>query len=508
MRRKTDCVWSSGVQQDAGPAVRRDWFVRKAVPDMGRRFAAAWLALLIPLTVSVNCVGAQGQSDPGSLMGLSAAYERLIQQVSPSVVQILATGYGPMETEGQNNTGLVLGRQHTLGSGVIIDPDGYVVTNAHVVSGAQEIRVVLPPQQTSGAAVEQAAGFRARTLPARVVGVAAGIDLALLKVDATGLHALPLANYADLRQGEIVFAFGSPAGLGNSVTEGIVSAVARQMDPDSPLIYIQTDAAINRGNSGGPLVNAQGQLVGINTFILSESGGSEGLNFALPSGLVAVAYRQLRRYGHIHRGQVGIAAQTITPALAEGLGLARDWGVIVSDVLPGGPADKAGVQPQDIVVSVDGRAVNSLPVFLYRSLVHPAGQPLALTVLRGSRVVKFTMPVIEPRHPIDELMSVVNPKTNLVPQLGILGIDVTSKLGSMVDDLRVRSGVIVVARADTPGVPNLGLRTGDVIHAVNGRPIQSLDELRNALGGIKPDGAVVLQIERAERLNYLAFRAQ
>lgn len=503
-----NCACSDGVKRDTSLRLSREPLGWRRVFGTSRLLATACLVSFPLLMVVARRDYAQSQSRTGSIVQLSAAYERLIQQVSPSVVQILATGYGPTEAGGQNNTSLVLTRRRTLGSGVVIDPDGYVITNAHVLTAAQEIRVVLPPQQISGAVVQEPAGFRARTLPAQVVGVAQEIDLALLKVDATALHALPLANYADLRQGEIVFAFGSPAGLGNSVTAGIVSAVARQIDPDSPLVYIQTDAAINPGNSGGPLVNAQGQLVGINTFILSESGGSEGLNFAIPSGLVAVAYRQLREFGHIHRGQVGIAAQTITPMLAEGLGLARDWGVIISDVLPGGPADKAGVEPQDIVLSVDGRPVNSLPVFLYRSLVHPAGQPLDLAVLRGTQVLKFTMPVIEPRHPVDELIGTVNPKTNLVPQLGILGVGVTSKLGSIVDDLRVRSGVIVAAKADTPGGPNLDLTTGDVIHAVNGKPIQSLDELRSALDRIKPDGSVALQIERGGRLTYLAFRAQ
>ncbi len=473
------------------------------------RFAAALFVPIILVMAGVCGECAQATSTAGSLIPLSAAYERLIRQVSPSVVQILATGYETAQGASQSdNAGLVLSEQQALGSGVIVAPDGYVVTNAHVVRNAQQIRVVLPPQQSSGAAVGAPGGFRARTFPARVVGIAPEIDLALLKFDATGLQALPFAQYADLRQGEIVFAFGSPAGLGNSVTAGIVSAVARQIDPDSPLVYIQTDAAINPGNSGGALVNTQGQLVGVNTFILSESGGSEGLNFAIPSGLVAVAYPQLRKYGHIHRGQVGIAAQTITSALAEGLGLARDWGVVVSDVLPGGPADKAGVKPQDIILSVDGRAINSLPLFFYSSLVHPAGTPLALQVLRGSQTLKFTMPVIEPVHPLDPLMSIVNPQNNLVRQLGILGMDVSSKLGDIVQDLRVPSGVIVIARAPEPGSPNLGLTTGDVIHAVNGKAITSLNELRNAMDGIKPDAAVVLQVESDGRMSYLAFHAQ
>ncbi|HTV55278.1 MAG TPA: trypsin-like peptidase domain-containing protein [Terriglobia bacterium] len=472
------------------------------------RFSATLLVPAALLVASGKCGCAQDQPSDGSLLRLSAAYERLVRQVSPTVVQILATGYGTAQTGNQDNAGLVLSKQQALGSGVVVDPDGYIVTNAHVVRGAQQIRVVFPPQQSSGASVRAPGAFRLRTVAARVVGLAPEIDLALLKVDMTGLRSLAFARYADLHQGEIVFAFGSPAGFTNSVTAGVVSAVARQIDPDSPLIYIQTDAAINPGNSGGPLVNAKGELVGINTFIVSESGGSEGLNFAIPSGLVAVAYPQLRKYGHIHRGRVGLAAQTITPTLAEGLGLARDWGVMVSDVLPGGPADKAGVRPQDIILSVDGLAVNSLPVYLYSTLVHPAGEPLALAVLRGSQVLKFRMPVIEPVHPLDPLMSTVSPETNLVRQLGILGIDVSSKLGDMVQDLRIPSGVVVIATAPEPGSPDLGLSTGDVIHAVNGNTIRSLDELRSAMNQIKPDGAVVLQIERDGSMKYLAFRSQ
>lgn len=467
------------------------------------------VVLLVPIALLAagrNYESAQASPAPGSLGQLSAAYERLAQQVSPSVVQILATGYLPAQSSNPQNAGLVLSQQQVLGAGVVVDPNGYIMTNAHVVKDAQRIQVVFPPQQSTGAVVRTPAGFRSRTFAARLVGLAPDIDLALLKVNATGLHTLPFARYDDLHQGEIVFAFGSPAGFANSVTTGIVSAVASQIAPSSPLIYVQTDAAINPGNSGGPLVNAEGQLVGINTFILSETGGSEGLNFAIPSGLVSVAYHQLRRYGHIHRGRVGIAAQPITPTLAEGLGLVRDWGVMVSDVLPGGPADTAGVRPEDIILSVDGRAVNSFPVFLYRLLVHPAGSPLTLQVMRGSQVLKFSMPVIAPVHPLDSLMSEVNQRNNLVQQLGILGIDVNSKLGDLVRDLRIPSGVIVFASAPTLGSPNLGLTTGDVIHTVNGKAIHSLSDLRNSLDGIKPDGAVVLQIERNGRMSYLAFR--
>src|SRR5947208_10247144 len=184
---------------------------------------------------------------------------------------------------------------------------------------------------------------------------------------------------------------------------GIVSAVARQPDADHPMVYIQTDAPINHGNSGGPLVNVRGELVGINTFILSESGGSQGLGFAIPSAIVDVASRQLRTYGHLHQGQIGANLQTITPDLARGLGLAQEWGVIVSDLLPGGPADLAGLRVQDVILSIDGRPMDSLPLLAFYLYARNAGDQLKLTVLRGQDQLVLDVPVIERPHDVDRL---------------------------------------------------------------------------------------------------------
>jgi serine protease Do len=223
-------------------------------------------------------------------------------------------------------------------------------------------------------------------LKARLVGVAVELDLALLSVDATGLPALPWADYDSLRQGELVFAFGSPDGLRDSVTMGIVSAVARQADPDSPLVYIQTDAAINPGNSGGPLVNVDGQIVGLNTFIATASGGSEGLGFALPSAIVSAVYPQLRATGRVRRASIGVAVQTFTPMLAAGLGLSLDSGLLVSDVMPGGPADGAGLRPGDVITAIDGSAVDRFTFshfYLFLFGVRD-GQEIRLTVRRGT----------------------------------------------------------------------------------------------------------------------------
>ena len=238
----------------------------------------------------------------GLLRELNASVEDLTARVALSVVQVVVTGYAAVDERTRGESGLVIGRQRSIGSGAIVDPDAYIITNAHVVAGARQVQVVVHRDTTADGPVRSLALLAGQTVDARVVGTATDIDLALLKIDLTGLPALPLANYDAIRQGELVFAFGSPQGLRNSVSMGVVSSVARQVEPDSPTIYIQTDAPINPGNSGGPLVNIDGELVGLNTFILTESGGSQGLGFAIPSAIVAAAYPQLRKYGHLHHG--------------------------------------------------------------------------------------------------------------------------------------------------------------------------------------------------------------
>ena len=246
--------------------------------------AATATALLLYLTAQT--AAAQERSlHASALQQLNGSVAAMVGSVSRSVVQVVVTSYGPVDHSSRTDTDLVIGRQRSMGSGVVIDAGGYIMTNAHVVSNARRVQVILPGLQSAEGGVRTIVKGRGRTVDATIVGVAREIDLALLKVDEDALPALTLADYDAVRQGELVFAFGSPEGLKNSVTMGIVSAVARQADPDSPLVYVQTDAPINHGNSGGPLVNVNGELVGINTFIVSESGGSQGLGFAIPSAL-------------------------------------------------------------------------------------------------------------------------------------------------------------------------------------------------------------------------------
>jgi len=448
-----------------------------------------------------SSVSAQAESD--ALRRWDESVDALVRRVSPSVVQIMVTGYGAISEGARGNADVVIGRQKAIGSGFVIDASGYIITNAHVVNGAQRVQVALPGGPTEGSIAGSLAS-RITVIPARIIGVSREIDLALLKVDATNLAALPVANYRNLRQGETVFAFGSPQGLRNSVTHGIISAVARQTDPDSSMVYIQTDAPINPGNSGGPLVNLNGEVVGVNTFILSESGGAEGLGFAIPCGVVHVVYEQLRKYGHLHRPEIGVQLQTISPEMAQGLKLARNYGVIISDVAPGGPAETAGVRIGDILLSIDGRHADSLPYVAFHTLSRSAGERIRFEVLRGATQIGLDITLKEHPHEMDQVSALADPEKSLVSQLGILGVEIDKNIASMIQDLRDPYGIIVAARA-AGAVGEIPLTTGDVIRSFNGEPMTTLDRLRAALKALPPNAPIVLQIQREGKLQFVTF---
>lgn len=380
------------------------------------------------------------------------------------------------------------------------------MTNAHVVEGAQRIRVVLPMPSLDFPQVEPVG--KEHVLDAKLIGIHKETDLALLKVDQKNLPTLELGSARRVHQGQLVFAIGSPEGLQNSVTMGVVSSVGRQPDPDRPMVYIQTDAPINPGNSGGPLIDMDGYVLGINTLILSEGGGSEGLGFAIPARIVRFVYQSLRKYGHVHRVEIGAIAQNITPSLAEGLGLTRSWGVIVSDVNPGGAAGKAGMKIGDIVVSADDRPVDTLPALLAALYLHPLDEVMKVVVLSGGETKTLYVEATEQRDQMDKLMDAVDPQQSLVPRLGILAVDLNDQLRSMVGNLRISTGVVVIARAANLIGPETGLKTGDVIHAVNKTSVDSVDSLRTTLHGLKTNASVVLQVEREGQLQWLAFEME
>ena len=464
------------------------------------RMAAVVVSAAI-LGSGVLAAQAPTRQAPVSAGDLSSVLEATTRAVSPAVVEIFATAFAPGQGILPRTADLVT-TQRASGSGVIVDTDGYIVTNAHVVRGAQRVRVELPISPAG----QSILATRSRTVPARIVGVDLETDLAVLQIDERKLPALPFADSDAVNAGQLVLAFGSPLGLNNSVTLGVVSSIARQLEPESPMIYLQTDAPINPGSSGGPLVDTRGRLVGINTLIVSQGGGSDGLGFAAPSNIVRSVFEQIRKTGFVRRGDIGVRAQTVTPVLAAGLGLARDGGAIIADVQPGSPAAAVGIRSGDLVLTLDGKAIENgrqLQVGLYRRAV---GETIALEVLRDGQPLKMLVTMGERRDALAGLTGAADPKQNLVPRLGILGIDLTEPIARMIPVVRARAGVVVASTvAGAIESRDGGLAPGDVIFAVNRTPVTAVAGLRAALDALKPGDPVVLQLERRGGLLYLSF---
>jgi serine protease Do len=436
----------------------------------------------------------------GILRELNGALSELANRVSPAVVQILVVGYGPVSSNENRGAASLIARQHAAGSGVIVDPAGYIITNAHVVQGADRI-VVVPPILSAGWPRNQKVPTQAN-YRARVVGIHPETDLAVLKIDAEGLPALALRT-SDVVQGELVFAVGAPQGLASTMTMGVVGSASRQIDLDSPFLFVQTDAPINPGNSGGPLVNADGEVVGINTFIFSASGGSDGLGFAIPARVVRVVYDGLRKRGYVSRVELGIAVQGITPELAAGLGLSRPTGVLVSDVEPGSPADRAGLRIGDILEAVDGRRIEMVPD-LTSALYRESDARLQVGILREGSAMKLTVEASRPDRSLQAMADAANPEKHLVRRLGIVAFDIDEFVEQRMH-LRQGSGAIVLALVLESSGANSVLQPGDAIHAVNGTQILSVDQLRSTVKERGRSEPLILQIERNGRFRYLTF---
>ena len=445
---------------------------------------------------------------PVSLSELSVSLEGLVSRVRPAVVQIFSTGYATANESDSSNAASLLSKQRSTGTGIILSTDGYIVTNAHVVQGARRIQVrlsVAPARAGRTPALEP----ENKLLEAKLIGMDREMDVAVIKIDRAALPHLQLGNSDTVRQGELVMAFGNPRGLEGSVSMGIVSSIAREIHPDDVLAYIQTDAPINPGNSGGPLIDSDGRVIGINTFILTESGGSEGLGFAIPSNMVSTVYSQLRKEGHVHRGKIGIYVQTIDPPLAEGLGLPRDWGVLIGDVTPEGPAEKAGVKVGDVIETLNGRPMRNarqLESYIYRS---PMKEKVTLQVLRGKDELTIEVPVIDSVDDPQRFADMVNPEDNLVPKLGILAIGIDKTLAGMLPNLRNAYGVVVAAGSSAVNFTGgTNLQPGDVIYSVDRAPVATVEALKKKLDEFKAGDEVVMQIERTGRLMFVTVEME
>lgn len=485
------------------PFLRRPPFQVRIRLGMGERFLPAILRFSLSAAILVH---AAGQSGFPSLHDLSASLQSLSSRVRPSVVQVFSVGYAPVDDTDSSKSGTsssVVSKQHSSGSGIVLSDDGYIITNAHVVQGSKRVQVKLPPAAGSAAGMGVA-----EKIEAKVIGLDHDTDLALLKVSRTGLHPMEFGNSDELQQGQLVLAFGNPFGLEGSASMGIISSTSRQILSDDTIAYIQTDAPINPGNSGGPLVDDSGRLVGVNTFILSHSGGSEGVGFAIPSNLVQAIVAQLRKDGHVHRGKIGIYGQTVTPALAAGLGLPRNTGVVVSDVDAESPAGEAGIAVGDMILSADGHPIEDLRQLELAIFRHSVNDQIHLTVLRGKRESSISLRITERDDDPDRFADMATSEDNLLPPLGILGVTVDKKLAELLPDLRQPNGVVVAALAPNSDPDGTGLEAGDVIHGVNGHHVSDIDALRKRLKDFAPGDTVVLQIERDSRLMFLTVELE
>ena len=286
---------------------------------------------------------------------------------------------------------------------------------------------------------------------------------------------------------------------------GVVSAVDRQLDADSPLVYIQTDAAINPGNSGGPLVNTYGEVVGINSFIFTKSGGNEGVGFSIPSNLANSICNQIRHH-HVHHHQIGISVRAITPPLAQALHLPVQEGVLIEDVTPQSPADQAGLEVGDIILAVHGKAIPNVRQLAFNMYSYSVGDKAQIEVLRAGQKLSFNVPVIERATGPERFEDLLGPDNTPLPGLAVLGITVDDKIAALLPPMRSAGGVLIAAKvADIR--PPLGdqLEAGDVIHSINGTAVQDVASLRSRLESMGSAAPIVLQFERSGTLRFIAI---
>ena len=461
-----------------------------------------WVACLLTAVLLSASQPIDAQTTPPSarsskfLADYSSAMQNLAQAASPAVVKILAHRVTSLAKEDSPNVGFV-SEQEATGSGVIVDPAGYIITNAHVVLNARRIEVKILHQD------EKAETLHEHLFPAKLIGMDRDVDIAVVKIDGQNLTTLSFLDSDTLRQGQLVVALGSPRGLQNSFTHGVVSATMRQLRPESPIVYIQTDAPINPGNSGGPLIDIEGHIAGINTMILSDSGGNEGIGFAIPANLAKDVYQRLRKDGRVRRGAIGVIPETITPTLSAALGLDRDSGVILSDVAPHGPAQAAQLEPGDVVLSIDGkpmRDARDLGLAVFKS---KPGDELNMEIQRGKERLTKTVAVLERDNEPGRLEDLADYDKALVRRLGILALNLDDKVIPILPPLRRLYGVAVAAVPEEYAGLNPGLVTGDVIYSLNNQEIGSVDALREALKGKKAGDPIVFHVERSGQLIYV-----
>jgi serine protease Do len=373
----------------------------------------------------------------------------------------------------------------SMGSGFIINPSGHIVTNNHVVEGASELRVKLSD---------------GRELAATVVGRDPKTDLALLKIEAAGLTAIPLGDSAALQVGEPVMAIGNPFGLEQTVTTGIVSATGRAIGAGPYDDFIQTDASINPGNSGGPLIDARGQAVGINTAIFSQSGGSVGIGFAIPTSLAKAVVTQLAESGKVTRGWLGVSIQPLTPDLAKSFGRAETAGALVASVSESSPAERAGLKPGDIITDYDGRKVERTADLPRAVASTPIGREVRLTVVREGQPLTLTARIVALEAGETEPASAGE---RAKPTLGLAVQPLTPALAQQFGVTATTQGLVVQHVEEGSPAAEAGFERGDVIIEVDRRAVKSAAELRERVAKHGKGTPMLFRVQRQGGSLYL-----
>jgi len=430
-------------------------------------------------------------------------FAAVVKSVSPSVVNIATSRHTPSDKGFFFNDDLFdflnegppgRRRQQSLGSGVIVSRDGYILTNYHVIEGGEEIKVTL---------------FDKSSYTGKVIGIDPKTDLAVVKIDAS---ALPLAIWTDsdsLQVGEFVLAIGNPYGLSHTVTMGIISAIGRAnvgiADYED---FIQTDAAINPGNSGGPLVNIRGELIGINTAIFSRSGGYQGIGFAVPSNMAKSVFEQLVKSGKVIRGWIGVTIQDLNSDLATSFGMKNTNGALISDILIGSPAEKAGLRRGDVIISFGGKKIQNVSVLRNMVARSTINSQVKVRVFRNRNIKEFNVSIVELPKEYRELPT--EPAEEQANQEALGGItviqlnrDFARQLGLDTDE----RGVVIVNVEQGSPADEVGLRRGDVIQEIDGRPINSLEDFNKAADAIQKNSTIVLFVNRNGRKFYIPLKS-
>jgi serine protease Do len=462
--------------------------------------------------VHLRAFSAAAQEPSPSQQGLITTFAPIVEKVAPSVVTVFTTqtvsrGQTPLsfgdETLRQFFGGELPQRQgkqtlQGLGSGVIVSSDGYILTANHVISGAEEIMVGL--------------GIDLRKYKARKIGTDPGTDVALLKIDEKNLPAITFADSEKARAGDVVLAIGDPFGLRQTVTMGIISAVGRGgigiVDYEN---FIQTDAAINMGNSGGALVDAAGRLLGINTAIFSRSGGNQGVGFAIPANLARDVMQSLREKGRVVRGYIGASVQTLTPELAEAMKLKGQLsGALVGEVTPRSPAEKAGIRTGDVITSVHGKKVSdSRELRLMIGSMAP-GTNVQLEVNREGQSKSFNVGLAEMPAGAAEEGAEAPPEESAQPEKatvfgGVAVADITDDIRNALNLSKdVKGAVIAEIDAESPAA-KAGLREGDVIQEVNKQPVKSAKDLVAISKKSKPNEKILIRVWSQGRSGFVAL---